>query len=117
MAKVPLKLEELIDGAQLRGDLAALAAGGEAVSPAVRAQVLQLLRERLAAGRRQAEALLAKDGGGTACAVRLSHLVDEIVGALHDFAAAHLCPAAAGARRMAVVAVGFVFYLRSKKWL
>ncbi len=106
MARIPLKLEELIDGVQLRADLAALAAGGEAASPAVRAQVLQLLRERLVAGRRRAEALLAEDGGGTACAVRLSHLMDEIVRALHDFAVGHACTAPAAARRMAVVAVG-----------
>ena len=49
-----------------------------------------------------------EDGGGTACAARLSHLMDEIIRALYDFAATHVYRAKnpSAAERMAVVAVG-----------
>ena len=49
-----------------------------------------------------------EDGGGTACAARLSHLMDEIIRALHDFAVTHVYRAKnpSAAERMAVVAVG-----------
>ena len=110
MAKIPLKLNELIDCAALRRDLAALTAatGGDGASPAVRAQVLLLLKETIAKGRSTAERMLMQDGGGTACAARLSHLMDEAIRALYDFAVVHVCrqndPSAG--ERMAVVAVG-----------
>ena len=110
MAKIPLRLEELIDGAALRRDLTALteAFDGDGSLPDVRVKALQLLKERLAAGRRKAESLLMEDGGGTACAARLSHLIDEIVRALYDFAVAHVHRSKnpSAAERMAVVAVG-----------
>ncbi|MBN9036991.1 MAG: [protein-PII] uridylyltransferase [Rhizobiales bacterium] len=110
MAKIPLKLNEIVDGAALRADLAALAAanGGDGSAPQVRKQVLALLKERMAAGRARAEAMLAEDGGGTACAARLSHLMDEIIAALHDFAVGHVYQARnlTQGERMAVVAVG-----------
>ena len=54
MAKLPLRLDELIDGAALRRDLTALTADtqGDGSSPAVRAAVLNLLKQYRAAGRR-----------------------------------------------------------------
>ena len=56
MARIPLKLDELIDGDALRRDLAALAAAtATPAPPAVSAEALQLLKDRLAAGRRLAE--------------------------------------------------------------
>ncbi len=110
MAKIPLKLEELIDGEALRRDLTALTAetGGDGSSLDVRGGVLQLLKERRASGRAVAERMLREDGGGTACAARLSHLMDEIIRALYDFAATHVYHARnpSSAERMAVVAVG-----------
>ncbi len=110
MAKIPLKLAELIDAAALRRELTALTAGsdGAGAAPAVRAQVLALLKQRIAEGRTTAEKMLMEDGGGTACAARLSHLMDEIIRALYDFAATHVYRAKnpSSAERMAVVAVG-----------
>ena len=52
--------------------------------------------------------MLIEDGGGTACAARLSHLMDEIIRALYDFAVAHIHRSKSPSRgeRMAVVAVG-----------
>jgi len=110
MARIPLKLNEIVDGAALRASLAGLAAanGGDGGSQTVRCAVLALLKERMAAGRARAEALLAEDGGGAACAARLSHLMDEIISALYDFAAGHVFHARNPSRgeRMAVAAVG-----------
>jgi [protein-PII] uridylyltransferase len=108
MAKTALKLEEMIDGEALRRDLAALAESADGSAPELRQAVVGLLKERLAAGRRKAEELLLADGGGTACATRLSHLMDEIVRALYDFASSHVYRSGnpSAAERMAVVAVG-----------
>ncbi|RUZ83007.1 [protein-PII] uridylyltransferase, partial [Mesorhizobium sp. M7A.F.Ca.CA.001.14.1.1] len=70
--------------------------------------VLQLLKGRLADGRAIAERMLRDDGGGSACAARLSHLMDEIIRALYDFAVTHVYRVKnpSSAERMAVVAVG-----------
>ena len=110
MAKISLKLDEIIDGDALRRDMTALTAesAGDGAGPAVRAAVLQLLKIRLAEGRKTAEALLMEDGGGNACAERLSHLMDELIRALYDFAAAHVYRVQnrSTGERVAVVAVG-----------
>ncbi len=110
MAKIALKLDELIDGEALRRELTALTAAteGDGSSPAVRTKVLAALKERIAAGRATAERMLTEDGGGTACAARLSHLMDEAIRALYDFAATHVYRAKnpSSAERMAVIAVG-----------
>ena len=104
MAKIPLKLEDIIDGAALRRDMAALSAQ----SPGDRAKLIALLKQRLAEGRAVAEAMLKVDGGGTTCAGRLSHLMDEVISALYQYAAEHVYQAKnpSSAERMAVVAVG-----------
>jgi len=108
MAKIPLKLEELIDSAALRGKLDALAGKATPKSGERRAQALALFKETLAAGRRVGEKLLIDDGSGTACAMRLSYLMDEIIRALHDFALAQVPVGKDGSPppRMAVVATG-----------
>lgn len=110
MAKIPLKLNEIIDGEALRRDLTALTGGnaGDGSSPEVRKNALTLIRQRLDAGRAAAQAMLDEDGGGTTCAARLSHLMDEIIAALYDFAAVHVYRSKNPTRgeRMAVVAVG-----------
>jgi [protein-PII] uridylyltransferase len=109
MARTALKLDEVIDGAALRAALGDLPGVREAAgAPAVRAGVLRLLKDYRAAGMKAAQALLAQDGSGVACAIRLSHVMDEIIRALYDFAAAHVYPARnpSTAERMAVVAVG-----------
>src|SRR5690606_2609806 len=107
MAKTPLNLIEIIDSPSLREELGKLAASTDAGSADCRNEVMKLLKTHLAEGRQRAEAMLAEDGGGTACATRLSHLMDEIIRALHDFAA-HVYPSKnrSAAERMAVVAVG-----------
>ena len=108
MAKVPLKLDEIIDGTALLEEMIALAKTGGGSAAGVRPALIRLLKERIAEARGRAEAMLMADGGGTACAARLSHLMDEVIRALYAFAADHVYhtrnPSAA--ERMAVVAVG-----------
>lgn len=109
MARIPLKLDQIIDAERLRSDLESiLSNGASAEAPATRSSIVGLLKERLANGRRKAEAMLSEDGSGTACATRLSCLMDEIIRALYDLAANHIYhtenPSAA--ERMAIVAVG-----------
>ncbi len=106
MARISLKLDQLIDAAALRGALTALLENDAASdSTEVRAQALQLLKQALAEGRETAERMLVDDGGGTACAARLSYLLDEIIRALHDFIVAQLADATSD-NGMALVAVG-----------
>mgnify|MGYP000865016821 CR=1 FL=1 len=106
MAKVPLKLDQIIDGSALRSELTALAK--DRSEPELRKAVLATLKAHVAEGRKVAETMLMADGGGTACAARLSHLMDEIIASLHHFAATHVYPTQnpSAAERMAIVAVG-----------
>lgn len=110
MARISLKLDELIDGEALRHEMTALTAAtaGDGSGQVARNGVLQLLKGRLAEGRAIAERMLMDDGGGSACAARLSHLMDEIIRALYDFAVTHVYRVKnpSSAERMAVVAVG-----------
>ena len=110
MTKVPLKLEELIDSTLLREELTSLTRpnSGDGSTAAVRSLVLAALKDRLAAGKRLAERLLIEDGSGTACAQRISHIMDEIIRVLYDFAATHVYGTknASATERMAIVAVG-----------
>jgi [protein-PII] uridylyltransferase len=99
-----------VDRATLRDGLSAIAEtnGGEGGGVNARVAVLELVKATLADGRAVAERLLGEDGGGTACAARLSHLMDEIIAALYEFAVAHVYHSRnpSAAERMAVVAVG-----------
>ena len=110
MARIPLRLDEIVDGEALREALDALtwSRGGDGSSPEVRTEVVGLLKAALRAGQARAEELLAQDGGGTACAARLSHLMDEIVRSLYRFAVDHVYRSnnRSSGERMAVVAVG-----------
>ncbi|MCX7305604.1 MAG: [protein-PII] uridylyltransferase [Hyphomicrobiales bacterium] len=107
MARIPLKLEDVIDGAALRRKLDALARKADLKPDEKRLKALALFKQALSDGRQTAEAMLMEDGGGTTCAMRLSHLMDEIIRALHDFAVKQLQPSGKQAPvRMAVVATG-----------
>ncbi|NGR07252.1 [protein-PII] uridylyltransferase [bacterium SGD-2] len=107
MAKLPLKLDQIIDRESLQKELDEIAKAGKPASE-TRNAVLKALKNRLVDGRKAAEQMLLEDGGGTACAIRLSHLMDEIVRALHRFAHTHVFPISnpSLAEHMCVVAVG-----------
>jgi [protein-PII] uridylyltransferase len=108
MAKVPLNLDQILDATTLREGLDAILAGADASDVRVRAEVLAYFKDRIADGRRKAEVMLLEDGSGTACARRLSHLIDEIIRQLYAFAATRVYRATnpSSAERMAIVAVG-----------
>ncbi|MFC5384799.1 [protein-PII] uridylyltransferase [Aquamicrobium segne] len=108
MAKVALRLNELINSATLRDELSTLADKHRPASLDARNAALALLKQQRKAGLRIAEDMLRQDGGGRACARRLSHVMDEIVRALYGFAATHVYPAdnPSTAERIAVIAVG-----------
>ncbi|MFZ1680029.1 MAG: [protein-PII] uridylyltransferase, partial [Rhizobiaceae bacterium] len=102
------RFNAIIDGAALAAGLGALARDSDGSSPKVRAAVLAHLKQALRDGRDAAEAMLNDDGDGTACAVGLSHLMDEILKALCGFVTAHVYRSQnpSAAERLAVVAVG-----------
>ena len=107
MAKPDPHLSDLIDSDKLRHDLSALTADsdGDGSDTKIRQQVLALLKEASAKGRSVAEDLLMQDGAGNQCARRLSHLQDEIIRCLYDFAITHVMRASnlsAGERRCTV---------------
>lgn len=110
MNRSGLKLESIVDGKTLRWKLSELTRphGGDGSGDEVRAAALALFKETLAEGRRSAEELLLSDGRGTVCAARISHLMDEVVRALYDFAVTHVYRSnnPSAAERLAVIAVG-----------
>ena len=110
MARTPLKLHEMIDAAALRQELTELTAASDGNGSGVelRATVLARLKAVLSEGHTRAETMLLADGGGSACAARLSHLMDEIISVLYDFATHHVYRSQnpSQAERMAIVAVG-----------
>lgn len=101
---------DLIDADALRRELSALtkAFDGKGTDFGVRAEVLSCLKAAMRSARAKAEDLLFQDGGGTACANRLSHLQDEIIRVIYDFAVNHVYQAKnpSAAERLAIIAVG-----------
>lgn len=71
--------------------------------------VKALLKQTLTEGRDLAQLWLHEDGQGTACAEKISFLMDEIISALHRYVTAHIHPGGpnpASTERLAVIAVG-----------
>ena len=77
-----LNLNQIVDPAELRKTLDAIAAKHGGASTRARQDVLAEVKRVNALGRETARAMLFEDGGGTACAVRISHLQDVITAAL-----------------------------------
>ncbi len=110
MSKKNLRAGELIDAQGLRAELTALTedSRGDGSSLEIRAAVLQVLKGRLQSGREIIETMLMEDGSGTLCAERLSHVMDEIISTLYDFAVTHVYRSKnpSSAERIGVIAVG-----------
>ncbi|MEC9342844.1 MAG: [protein-PII] uridylyltransferase, partial [Pseudomonadota bacterium] len=105
----PIEREALIDSQSIRSQLSQLtSASNDGSSPEVRAGVVQLLREASRQGREFARQLLEEDGNGTLCAQRLSHVQDEIIRIIYDFAVTHVYRVKNPTKgeRMSIVAVG-----------
>ena len=101
------RIETVVDGVKLRAQLsaAALAANDDA---ALRARALELLRGALFRGRMIAKERLEAGAGGSATALLLSRVTDEVVQALYDFTTTHVHRARnpTEGERLAVTAVG-----------
>ncbi len=97
-----------IDAKTLRAKFAEITAGIDATDPKAKAALLDELKRVYADGRAEVENLLLKDGGGSACAERLSDLQDQLITAIQVFADERAVPAGRRDRplRMAVIAVG-----------
>lgn len=108
MAKQRRPLTDIIDSDRLRAELTALVRDRPGNETAQRRGVLERLKEALAHGHGVCEAWLKEDGRGTECARRLSHLEDELIRVIYDYATTHVYPVRnpSAAERMAVVAVG-----------
>ena len=110
MPKRNVDSESIINSDALRNELTALTTkhGKDGSSAKVRGQVLTLLKAASRNGRERAQEMLFEDGDGTACAWRISHLQDEIIRVIYDFAVTHVYRAqnASDAEQIALTAVG-----------
>ncbi|KGF67055.1 protein-PII uridylyltransferase [Hoeflea sp. BAL378] len=103
-----LNLTQIVDPATLRATLDAIASTHGGASVQARQEVLAEVKRVNAQGRETARAMLFEDGGGTACAVRISHLQDVITAALYDYASRHVyrVDSPSMSERLTVTAVG-----------
>ncbi|MDR3373770.1 MAG: [protein-PII] uridylyltransferase [Ancalomicrobiaceae bacterium] len=105
----PTRLESLIDADELRERLFALVGEGrDGGAPAIRAEVLSILKSVKAETRAAIEANLRTDKSGTRCTERISQVQDVIIRTIYDFAVAYVYRVKnpSQAERMAIVAVG-----------
>ncbi|MDK9695911.1 MAG: [protein-PII] uridylyltransferase [Siculibacillus sp.] len=99
----------LIDTDDLRRRLSGLVAeGADGGNPAVRAKALAILKEVRLEARARIHDLLLADKRGVRCAERLSHVQDELIRVIYDFAVEHVYPVKnpSSAERMSIAAVG-----------
>ncbi|MCP4070898.1 MAG: [protein-PII] uridylyltransferase [Hyphomicrobiales bacterium] len=82
--------------------------GGDGSSWPVRANVLEILKQANAEGRKKAEAQLCGDGNGKQCARLISGLQDDLIKLIYEFAVAHVYRATnpTAAEVIAIVGVG-----------
>ncbi|MBO6813891.1 MAG: [protein-PII] uridylyltransferase [Rhizobiaceae bacterium] len=110
MAARKSKLQRIIAADQVRSELTALTrdSGNDGSSPAIRSQVLTILKRVMKDGREAARQQLFEDGNGLACAWQISYLQDEIIRIIHDFAVSHVYRAQnnSSAEQLAITAVG-----------
>lgn len=110
MPKRNLKLDALIDADSIRASLTALTpeSSGDGSSNKIRNEVLRTLKEASKRGRSKAQDQLFEDGDGTACAWRISHVQDEIIRIIYDFAITHVYRSknTSSAEQIAITAVG-----------
>ena len=98
----------IIDRRQLGSALEELVWDGDPHSPAVRAQVLELLRESLDTGQAEIRRRFEAGEAGLKTARSISFLVDQILLSLYEFTLAHVYPLSnpTAGEHLAVVAVG-----------
>ncbi len=105
-----LLLDRFVDSDALRNQLSSLTrkSDGDGSSTTIRMEVLGILKQASAEGRKLAEEMLLEDGHGTACARRISHVQDELVRVIYDFAIAHVYrnPNTSASEQIAITAIG-----------
>jgi len=99
---------DLLDLAAVREEIERLRRDFEGRESEMRVEFAQRMKRVLQEGRRRADELLRADGHGTACAERLSNLMDTVIRLAYDFATGVLYRSSnpSAGERMAVVAVG-----------
>jgi len=106
----PLRMHDIIDSAALRRQLALIASKDRPgpTSQTTHNHIITPLKQALSTGRKACEQMLLKDGGGTLCARRLSHLTDTIIEAVYDFTITKIYPLhnPSSGEKIALVAVG-----------
>ena len=101
----PIRIEQVVDGLELRSTLSAVYAGeGEGA----RKTVQRVLEQALFRGRAVAKERLEAGENGRAVARLLAQVADEVVGALYDYTTTHVFRARnpTEGERFAIVAVG-----------
>ena len=103
-----LRLEERYCAPAIVSALAALADGHGLNGSGFRPAALKLLKSLVRESRKAEEVRLTETGRGRECAIRLSHLQDELISALYDFSSRIVYAASnpSTSERIAVVAVG-----------
>ena len=98
----------VFDGTDLRHALTAAWQDQGHDSGKLRKSALEILSEAVSAGRGRIESTFEADSDGTACAVSLSELQDELIRVLYDFTVVHVYRAKnpSDAERISVVAQG-----------
>jgi [protein-PII] uridylyltransferase len=94
------------DRARLDEQLAALRRDPPLDDATLRREAAALFGERLEQGRDAARRALEEGGKGRACATRLSDLEDNLIRAIHDWAARDVHPGLPASARPTIVAVG-----------
>ncbi|MGR9209591.1 [protein-PII] uridylyltransferase [Rhizobium leguminosarum] len=99
-----LDFSNILDVELLQKQCDAVAEANRNRPDVLRADLLAVLKKASTEGRQKARAALMADGGGLNCAYRISWLQDQIIGALYNFATAHIFPHQKD--KFAVTAVG-----------
>ena len=110
MSKSEDNFAGLIDADGLRAEFSGLTAqsDGDGSDYKIRSAILERLKSAMTESRDKARVLFEDDGDGTLCAKRLSHIQDEIIRVIYDFAVQHVYRVTnpSSAERMSLVAVG-----------
>nr|CAD6426821.1 [protein-PII] uridylyltransferase [Rhizobium sp. Q54] len=103
MADDVIDFSDILDVVRLREECRAVAADPARNPLELRTALLGVLKQASSEGRKKVRDLLNADGGGLACARRLSWLQDQVICVLHDTISERLHPEA---ESIAVAAVG-----------
>ncbi|MCL6705729.1 [protein-PII] uridylyltransferase [Pseudomonas sp. R2.Fl] len=104
MAKSDTENGDILDVAALQSECMSIAASQSGHLLNARAALLPVLKKAVADGREAARLELFEDGGGLACAQRLSWLQDKVISTIYEVVVTHIYPDKADS--IAVAAVG-----------